>query len=267
LEGNWSTKDHLAPAEAVLDLSGVVQKLNLKAHSRYAVFLRNVFTAKECQDLIERSEQEGYQQALLNVGGGQQIMAADVRNSDRCIINDTAFADLVFTRILDSLQKYSHLMDPLMDWNRQGRHCAVGCNELLRFLRYDPGHYFLPHTDGSFQRGADAGPERMGEASKITAMIYLNEGFQGGETRFVDERNSNNGFNVVPETGSVLLFQHDIFHEGCLLERGRKYAIRTDIMYSTKSRSAVETEEQSMVVEDDEEPHDDYYQGVAKALF
>ena len=33
-------------------------------------------------------------------------------------------------------------------------------------------------------------------------------------------------------TGSVLIFQHDIYHGGATLEKGRKYAMRTDIMYS-----------------------------------
>ena len=32
-------------------------------------------------------------------------------------------------------------------------------------------------------------------------------------------------------TGSILVFQHDIVHEGSLLEDGIKYTIRTDVMY------------------------------------
>lgn len=34
----------------------------------------------------------------------------------------------------------------------------------------------------------------------------------------------------------MLIFQHDILHEGSILEEGRKYAIRTDVMY-TKNAS------------------------------
>ena len=31
--------------------------------------------------------------------------------------------------------------------------------------------------------------------------------------------------------GSVLIFQHDILHEGSELLSGKKYAVRTDVMY------------------------------------
>ena len=34
--------------------------------------------------------------------------------------------------------------------------------------------------------------------------------------------------------GSVLIFEHPILHEGSKLISGRKYAIRTDVMYSSK---------------------------------
>ena len=33
------------------------------------------------------------------------------------------------------------------------------------------------------------------------------------------------------KTGSVLIFQHDILHEGSLLHEGTKYVVRSDIMY------------------------------------
>lgn len=33
-----------------------------------------------------------------------------------------------------------------------------------------------------------------------------------------------------------MVFQHDILHEGSLLIKGRKYAIRTDVMYSSETR-------------------------------
>jgi hypothetical protein len=38
--------------------------------------------------------------------------------------------------------------------------------------------------------------------------------------------------DVVPKTGSVLLFQHPLLHSGETVVRGRKYALRTDVMYS-----------------------------------
>ena len=46
----------------------------------------------------------------------------------------------------------------------------VGLNERLRFLRYDPGQYFLQHPDGDFRRGPR---ERPREISFITLLLYL----------------------------------------------------------------------------------------------
>lgn len=42
-----------------------------------------------------------------------------------------------------------------------------------------------------------------------------------------------------PSTGEALLFDHDIRHEGALLEEGVKYAIRTDVMYRRLSRAEI----------------------------
>ena len=56
-------------------------------------------------------------------------------------------------------------------------HRAVGLNERFRFYRYTEGEYFNWHGDGSFLRSD-------GERSLFTAMLYLNDGFEGGTTDF-----------------------------------------------------------------------------------
>jgi hypothetical protein len=55
-------------------------------------------------------------------------------------------------------------------------------------------------------------------------MIYLNDDFTGGETLFED-------CIVCPQTGMVLFFIHHIRHKGETVARGRKYVLRTDVMY------------------------------------
>jgi hypothetical protein len=102
--------------------------------------------------------------------------------------------------------------------------------------------------------------ERYGEQSFITFQLYLNDDFKGGATRFISEYDAYSescaeeqedgmfafqraqkphhsaplGNSVMPRTGSVLLFQHDCCHEGAKLLAGRKYAIRSDVMYTTQ---------------------------------
>ena len=103
----------------------------------------------------------------------------------------------------------------------------LGLNERLRFLRYDKGMYFKPHFDFKFSREV----EGKRQESKLTFQLYLNEGMKGGATTFIDAPLEKNNVAVNPKVGQVLIFEHKVWHEGSILEDGRKYAMRTDIMY------------------------------------
>lgn len=37
--------------------------------------------------------------------------------------------------------------------------------------------------------------------------------------------------DVTPETGSVLLFEHELLHEGSAVTKGTKYTVRVDVLY------------------------------------
>jgi hypothetical protein len=96
----------------------------------------------------------------------------------------------------------------------------------FRFYRYDPGQRFAPHMDGCFQRA-------NGEQSQFTFLVYLNDGFEGGATAFRESRAS---LPVTPERGKALVFYHRQLHEGLPVVRGRKYVLRTDVMYRHEAR-------------------------------
>jgi len=219
--------------------------MHWKNREYFAVVVDEVLTKKECDVLIARSEKEGYEQALLNVGGGHQIVASDIRNSDRCIIDDPEFAQKLWERITSAVESFidnddeddetkgslqlQKLYTPENGWS------AVGLNERLRILRYRQGEYFKPHFDGCYMRGNEAGASRKGETSYVTCQLYLNEGYQGGETRFLSCDGGTQESKVIPKTGSVLLFQHNLLHEGCpVTNKGQKYVVRTDVMYTSK---------------------------------
>ncbi|TWF32338.1 2-oxoglutarate-Fe(II)-dependent oxygenase superfamily protein [Chitinophaga polysaccharea] len=168
--------------------------------------IRDFFSLEECKALIEKSEALGYEEATVDVGNGVQRLIKGVRNNERVLYKDKAYATFIWERLKEFAPEGTD--------NR----AAVGLNELFRFYKYSPGQRFKMHKDGSFERNRF-------EASQYTFMIYLNEAYTGGETIFAS------GEVIRPETGTALIFHHPLRHEGSLLTAGIKYVLRTDIMY------------------------------------
>ncbi|MBD2344926.1 prolyl hydroxylase family protein [Anabaena subtropica] len=181
--------------------------------------LDNILLPQECAEYINLTESIGYTKAPINTIRGVQIRP-DIRNNERVILDDHQRAFDLWQRVSDYIPKTI------------GRWQAVGLNERFRFYRYDPGQRFAIHHDGCYRRP-------NGEESLLTFMIYLNEGFEGGETRFhlsprYYEELSN--ITVVPVTGMALCFVHELVHEGVPVIQGRKYVLRSDVMYRQQSR-------------------------------
>jgi hypothetical protein len=62
-------------------------------------------------------------------------------------------------------------------------------------------------------------------------MVYLTADFTGGETKFYDE-DPELHVTVNPECRMALGFVHLQLHEGAPVITGRKYVLRTDVMYA-----------------------------------
>ena len=166
-----------------------------------------VFTAAECADWITRIQLAGTELATINTKRGNQV-DSQIRNNRRVIFDDPEWASVLFERVKDQVPQTIHDMS------------LVGINERLRCYEYQAGHRFAPHSDGAFIRDE-------AERSWYTYMVYLNEGFEGGETVFFVEPE----VIIRPRAGSALLFQHPIIHEGSEVRAGVKYVVRTDLMY------------------------------------
>ena len=105
--------------------------------------------------------------------------------------------------------------------------------------------------------------------SYLTFLIYLNDNFEGGETKFYypvtttstsTNKDDNNDTStsakpasetktktslvargVIPKRGSVLIFPQgntaSLLHEGSAVTKGIKYVIRTDVLYQHQQQS------------------------------
>lgn len=169
--------------------------------------IHDFLSAGECRELIECSEQVGFDDAPVTTAAGPE-MRPDWRNNTRVMLDDPALADRLFARAQPFL---------VPSWNYRK---PVGFNERLRWYRYTVGQRFAPHYDGCYARD-------NGERSEFTFLIYLNDDYEGGETRFFEPEL----LVVTPRTGLALVFHHPQLHEGAAIERGVKYVLRTDVMY------------------------------------
>jgi hypothetical protein len=191
-----------------------------------------VLTAEECQAIIDITEAKGFVAASIYTDSKGREHFSDTRKSSRCIVDSPEFVARLWTRIQHCVPK---------TW---GTAQCVGLNERLRILRYDPGDEFKPHSDGSYTAPS-------GAISKITVLIYLNAGYEGGYTHFLHEdarhfterefpspvkclASSQDGrawIAIEPYVGSVAMQDQTLVHGVPPLLKGRKYAMRTEVMY------------------------------------
>lgn len=164
-------------------------------------------SAAECAELIARSEQRGFAEAgVLTPTGAQMIKG--IRNNYRLEYPDPMLAADLWTRLAPHLPIEADEAAP------------IGLYEQFRFYRYDVGQRFNRHKDGSIQVD-------KATASRWTLLLYLNNDFEGGATEFDDQ-------TIVPRQGAALAFRHELRHKGCLVTAGRKYVLRTDVLYRTQ---------------------------------
>jgi predicted 2-oxoglutarate/Fe(II)-dependent dioxygenase YbiX len=180
--------------------------------------VEELLSAEECRRLIDLSEELGYEEALVTSPEGP-VRVEGLRNNDRVIHDDRGLAEQLWTLAQEVV--------PLALENCR----AVGLNERFRFYRYDPGQLFDWHQDASYESDD-------GDHSLMTFMVYLNDGFEGGATSFDDSCSEEmyDEFQVTPATGLGLFFIHSVCHKGEPVVRGRKYVLRTDVMYRPRMR-------------------------------
>lgn len=222
-----------------------IQKVPLASYPDKGFVLKNVLTPAECQWLIQESERWGYQKL--------QGYQPDYRNNLRIVIESYDLASLILDRIKPYVEAEFRVGQDedlkvatgLRPDCASGSWSFYGLNECWRFCRYDRSGHFGPHLDGDFVRDND-------DRSFYTFMLYLNEGFEGGETNFLKadtplQRDPDTGLfkakdeyvleRLKPETGQALVFFHAVMHEGAALAGEQKYILRSELMYKLQERA------------------------------
>jgi len=190
----------------------------------FVFVVEDFMTPDECQKYIDISEDTGFEEATVSTSEGT-VRRTDVRNNDRVMFKNPEIAEWLWERASD-----------FVPTEFEGRN-AIGLNEMLRFYRYDAGQRFDWHQDFPYERD-------NGEKSFLTMLVYLSDEFDGGETSFDDSysEDSFDPFQVEPKQGLALFFVHETHHKGEPVLDGRKYVLRTDVMYASEDEEEADEE-------------------------
>jgi len=187
--------------------------------------LHRVMSPLECRRLVEAAEHIGFTHAGLAIGDDTYRVNLAVRNNLRVVIDDHALSAALWQRIRGHV-----------DARHEGA-AVKGLNWRFRVYRYEQGQRFFPHYDVRTRLP-------VGE-TRFSVVIFLNDGFEGGATRFFEKKDktSRRGEGrgrkfdnkekhaLRPPVGSAVVFDHLLLHEGSEVTAGVKYAVRSDLIY------------------------------------
>lgn len=187
----------------------------LLPENRHAFVLHGFLSVTECSHIIDAAEAAGLVSVL------EEGYPAFMRVVDKVSMFSEEASEDLFCRALHFLPQASE------NW------IAAGLNPTFRVCRYKNGGYYLPHKDGGFVGSNDY-------RSMFTMMVYLNDGYIGGDLCFYDRRQrpySQGDPKLVvhrfsPTAGACLIFESDIIHDGGLVEEGLKYILRSEVMFA-----------------------------------
>lgn len=173
----------------------------------YIFTIDSFITEDNCMTILSQINENDFSHAPIVTSRGEELKT-DIRKNKRIIFDDYKLSESLFN------QNKKHF--PL---TLSGRN-LIGLNEKFRIYKYSKNEYFKPHADTPYKR-------KNGELSLLSLLIYLNNDYKGGETKF-------DRIKVKGSTGMALVFHHGLIHEGSKVLEGFKYVLRTDVMFGKK---------------------------------
>jgi len=200
-----------------------------------AFTLHQVLGENDCVDLIRRLEEMGVEKSSRNT---------EYRSNERCRIWSESLSGEIYRRICGYLKPIVITPEDSKNvgdgFRLEGIWIPHSITPAWVFSRYLPGTHFGPHYDTPTVLN-------FSERSLQTLIIYLNDDFEGGHTNFLDDQKqpaesydnsqyfTGDPANIIcqqyAKTGSAIIFNHHILHEGEMVQRGNKFILRADIIY------------------------------------
>ena len=233
---------------------------NVNAAPPTAFYIHDILYPRECQKLIDMAQNtpRGFQYIKHAVhtnpdGSTYTIPLMNPHPHKLTLFKDNEMLNLIWKRLEPILNQ--HLSQEFINQNG----IPHSLNPRLRVLRYDArdNDLFAPHYDASTttlefnsksltnenQNKNDAINKKNTPylKSQLTVLLYLNENFTGGRTIFLNRSDiTRNPQPIQPKLGSILLFDHDLYHSGEPVKGmdGTKFILRTDVMFHSSNVSS-----------------------------
>lgn len=147
----------------------------------------NFISSDSCEDIIKRYGHTLQQASVLS--GESGVVDHRYRIAEGCWISDTS------DKLIESIKKRVSILTGMPLCNQESPH----------LVRYDRGGKYDAHNDYFLEDDATFEAEciRRGGQRVYTCVIYLNEGFSGGETDFPRLNQM-----VIPKTGKIAFWRN-----------------------------------------------------------
>jgi len=143
------------------------------------IFYHKFITPQEALLIESLAEKKGYTKSTV----GKGLVDPQTRVSFTCFLGpcEDSFIRTLYSRIRKVINLH-----------------VINYMENLQVVKYEPGGYYKAHYDAYLNRNAGF----VGKPREWTFIIYLNDGYEGGETEFPNLDKKFKG-----QTGDALLFR------------------------------------------------------------
>jgi Rps23 Pro-64 3,4-dihydroxylase Tpa1-like proline 4-hydroxylase len=175
----------------------------------YEIFtIDNIYTDSEIEHLkklVENADNKNRTFTCSNFKNGK-------------VVNEQ-LSNIIYEKLTKSL--------PVVYKDRQGiSYNFVGTPKFIMYAKVKKNQLFSIHTD----TGAEY-DEINNKYSKFTVLTYLNDDYEGGNTKFFDY-NFKETVKINPKKNRTLIFDIDLYHSGEEVKEGNKYWIGTELVVS-----------------------------------
>jgi predicted 2-oxoglutarate/Fe(II)-dependent dioxygenase YbiX len=160
------------------------------------VFSQHAFwNEQQCRTMREIAESSNVEDAGVH-RDGKLYIDPNFRKTKRILLNQELSRE-----IATSLLSIKPRIEEFFELSLQGL-------QGIQFLQYSPGDYFRTH--------ADENEQPSNSSRKISIIVFLNSGFEGGDVviyQDADHFRAGNGFHIVPQEGLLIAFSSYVLHE------------------------------------------------------